>query len=158
VNLTDGIDGLATSVTFVVSAGFIVISTMLGYVGTGLLSTAIAGGCVGFIIWNFYPAKVFMGDTGSMFLGGAVIAMAYGVSFPILLAIAGIVYVCEAGSVVIQVCYFKATHGKRLFKMTPIHHHFEMCGWSEIKIVSVFSSVALVGVLIAIASAICTQV
>lgn len=156
VNLTDGIDGLATTVTFVVSCGFIVISTLLGYIGTGLLSTAIAAGCVGFIIWNFYPAKVFMGDTGSMFLGGAVVAMGYGVSFPTLLFFAGVVYIIEALTVVIQVLYFKATHGKRLFKMTPIHHHFEMSGWSEIKIVTVFSLVALVGVLAAIAAAVTT--
>ena len=153
VNLTDGIDGLATTITFIVSTGFIVISTLLGYIGTGLFSTAIAGACVGFVIWNFYPAKVFMGDTGSMFLGGAVIAMAYGVDFPLLIVLAGIVYVLEALSVVIQVIYFKLTHGKRLFKMTPIHHHFELSGFSEVKIVFTFSLVALLGVGLAIAAA-----
>ncbi len=156
VNLTDGIDGLATTVTFVVSAGFIVIATLLGYVGAGLFSTAIAGACVGFVIWNFYPAKVFMGDTGSMFLGGAVVAMAYGVDFPLLMLVAGIVYALEALSVVIQVCYFKLTHGKRLFKMTPIHHHFELSGFSEIKIVVTFSLVALAGVAVAAAAALFT--
>lgn len=156
VNLTDGIDGLASSVTFVVSCGFIAVSSLLGYIGTGLLATSIAAGCVGFVIWNFYPAKVFMGDTGSMFLGGAVMAMGYGVSFPVVLLFAGIVYICEALSVVIQVTYFKLTHGKRIFKMSPIHHHFEMCGWSEIKIVTVFSTVALIGVLLSVAAVIFT--
>ncbi len=145
VNLTDGIDGLATTVTFFVSIGFVVLSTLLGYIGTGLLATAIAGGCVGFVIWNFHPAKVFMGDTGSMFLGGAVVAMAYGVSLPTLAILSGIVYVLEAASVVIQVTYFKLTHGKRLFKMTPIHHHFELSGFSEIKIVVTFSIAAILG-------------
>ncbi len=156
VNLTDGIDGLCTTITFVVCIGFIVISTVLGYTGTSLLATAIAGGCIGFAVWNFYPAKVFMGDTGSMFLGGAVIALAYGVSFPLLLVLAGIVYICEAGSVVLQVCYFKLTHGKRIFKMTPIHHHFEMSGFSEIKIVVTFGFVALIGVAAAIIAALNT--
>lgn len=145
VNLTDGIDGLATTVTFFVSIGFIILSTLLGYIGTGLFSTAIAGGCVGFVIWNFHPAKVFMGDTGSMFLGGAVIAMAYGISMPTLAILSGIVYVLEAVSVIIQVTYFKLTHGKRLFKMTPIHHHFELSGYSEVKIVVTFSIVAVIG-------------
>ncbi len=145
VNLTDGIDGLATTVTFFVSVGFIILSTLLGYIGTGLLSTAVAGGCVGFVIWNFHPAKVFMGDTGSMFLGGAVIAMAYGISMPTLAILSGIVYVLEAVSVMIQVTYFKLTHGKRLFKMTPIHHHFELSGFSEVKIVVTFSAVAILG-------------
>lgn len=150
VNLTDGIDGLASSVTFVVCLGFIVISMLLGYVGTSLLATAVAGGCIGFILWNFYPAKVFMGDTGSMFLGGAVIAMGYGISMPFLLILIGIVYLCEAGSVMIQVTYFKATHGKRLFKMTPIHHHFELSGYSEVKIVALFSFVTLIGCAVAV--------
>ncbi|MDO4566450.1 MAG: phospho-N-acetylmuramoyl-pentapeptide-transferase, partial [Oscillospiraceae bacterium] len=141
---------------FVVSCGFIVISSLLGYIGTSLLSTAVAAACVGFIIWNFYPAKVFMGDTGSMFLGGAVIAMGYGVSFPVVLFFAGFVYIMEALSVVIQVCYFKATHGKRLFKMSPIHHHFEMSGWSEIKIDIVFALVSLAGIGLSILAAITT--
>ncbi len=145
VNLTDGIDGLASSVTFVVSLIFIVISMLLGYLGTSLFATAIAAGCVGFILWNFHPAKVFMGDTGSMFLGGAVIAMGYGISMPALLILIGIVYLCEAGSVMLQVGYFKLTHGKRIFKMTPIHHHFEMSGYSEEKIVALFCAVTLLG-------------
>ena len=156
VNLTDGIDGLATTVTFVVSVGFIVISTLLGYIGTGLFATAIAGACVGFVIWNFYPAKVFMGDTGSMFLGGAVVAMAYGVDFPLLVLVAGVVYAIEALSVVIQVTYFKLTHGKRLFKMTPIHHHFELSGFSEVKIDVTFAIAAALGAAVAVAAALFT--
>ncbi len=154
VNLTDGIDGLATSVTFIVSLGFIVIAALFGYIGTSLLATAVAGSCIGFLLWNFYPAKVFMGDTGSMFFGGAVVAMAFGVSFPALLILAGFVYIVEAASVMIQVAYFKATKGKRIFKMTPIHHHFELSGYSEIKIVSLFSSIAIIGVALAILAAI----
>ena len=102
----------------------------------------MAGGCAGFLLWNFPPAKVFMGDTGSMYLGGAVTALAFCMSRPELLLFFGFIYICEAGSVVIQVSYFKATHGKRIFKMTPIHHSFEMDGWSEEKIVASFSLVA----------------
>lgn len=154
VNLTDGIDGLATSVTFIVCLGFVILSTMFGYTGTSLLSTGVAGGCVGFLLWNFFPAKVFMGDTGSMFLGGAVVAMAFGISYPTLLLVAGIVYLCEAVSVMLQVAYFKLTKGKRIFKMTPIHHHFEMSGYSEIKIVSLFSLVAAIGVVVSIIAAV----
>jgi len=153
VNLTDGIDGLAASVTFFVSIGFIIISALFGFAGTGLLSTAVAAGCVGFIIWNFYPAKVFMGDTGSMFLGGAIVAMAYGISFPALLILGGIVYICESVSVMMQVAYFKITKGKRIFKMTPIHHHFEMSGYSEIKIVVLFNLVTIIGMSLAVLAA-----
>jgi phospho-N-acetylmuramoyl-pentapeptide-transferase len=94
-------------------------------------------------MWNFHPAKVFMGDTGSMFLGGCVVALAFGLDMPLLLFIAGIIYWCEAGSVILQVISFKTT-GKRIFKMSPIHHHFEMSGWSEVKIVTVFSLVTLI--------------
>ncbi|MEG1305262.1 MAG: phospho-N-acetylmuramoyl-pentapeptide-transferase, partial [Oscillospiraceae bacterium] len=153
VNLTDGIDGLCSTVMFVACLGFIVISSILGYVGTTMLSTAIAAGCIGFIIWNFFPAKVFMGDTGSMFLGGAFMAMAYGVSFPMLAMLCGIVFVCEGMSVVIQMTYFRLSHGKRLFKMTPIHHHFELCGFTEIKIVVTFGLVALFGSILAVGAA-----
>ncbi|MDE5991772.1 MAG: hypothetical protein K2G87_01840, partial [Oscillospiraceae bacterium] len=105
---------------------------------------ALAGGCLGFLIWNLHPAKVFMGDTGSMFLGGAVCALGFAMHKHLLLALIAIVYVLDALSVVIQVLYFKLTKGKRLFKMSPIHHHFEMCGWSEYKIVIAFSSAALI--------------
>lgn len=141
VNLTDGIDGLCSSVTFAVALGFMVISASYGYYTNALFSVAIAGACVGFLAWNFYPAKVFMGDTGSMFFGGAVVAMAWAVNRPEILIFLGFIYICEALSVVIQVSYFKITHGKRIFKMSPIHHHFEMSGWSEVKIVFVFTFV-----------------
>ncbi len=144
VNLTDGIDGLDGSLTFFVALFFMLISRYLGYMGATLLSGAVAGGCLGFLVWNFHPAKVFMGDTGSLFLGGMVCGLAFAVDMPILLLPLGLVYLCEMFSVMLQVTYFKLTHGKRLFKMSPIHHHFEMCGWSEVKIVSVFSAVAVV--------------
>lgn len=151
VNLTDGIDGLAASVTTVYAIVFMIISSVLYSYSMSVLAAALAGGCLGFLVWNFYPAKVFMGDTGSLFLGGLVVALAFGVNQPLLILIAGIVYVCEALSVVIQVISFKTT-GKRVFKMSPIHHHFEMCNWSEIKIVSVFSAVGAVFGIFAILS------
>jgi len=154
VNLTDGLDGLASSVTFVVALGFIVIASLRGFAGTTLFSTAIASSLIGFLFWNFKPARVFMGDTGSMFLGGAVVAMAFGVSMQPLMLLSGIVYVGEAFSVMLQVTYFKLTHGKRIFKMSPIHHHFEMCGWSEEKIIAVFCAVAAVGTGLSIVSAV----
>ena len=144
VNLTDGIDGLCSSVTFVVALGFFMISASYGYYSNSVFACALAGALAGFLIWNFYPAKVFMGDTGSMFLGGSVVAMAWAVNRPEVLVIIGIIYTCEALSVVIQVTYFKLTHGKRIFKMSPIHHHFEMSGWSEVKIVYVFSFIAII--------------
>lgn len=147
VNLTDGIDGLASSVTTVYGIIFMVITTILSASHMHLLASALTGGCLGFLVWNFYPAKVFMGDTGSMFLGGAVVALAFGVDMPMLILFAGIIYIVEALSVVLQVISFKTT-GKRIFKMSPIHHHFEMCNWSEVKIVTVFSVVtALFGIL-----------
>lgn len=149
VNLTDGIDGLCASVTFIVALGFMIISAAYGYYTNAIFAIALAGALAGFLVWNFYPARVFMGDTGSMFLGGAVVAMAWAVNRPEIILAMGIVYTCEALSVVIQVTYFKLTHGKRIFKMSPIHHHFEMSGWSEIKIVSVFSTVRAVFALIA---------
>jgi phospho-N-acetylmuramoyl-pentapeptide-transferase len=103
------------------------------------------GATLGFLIYNFHPAKVFMGDTGSMFLGGVVVALAFGLRQPLLLLLCGIIYLAETGSVMLQVTYFKLTHGKRIFKMSPIHHHYEMSGWSEVKIVLVFSLVTLIG-------------
>ena len=142
VNLTDGIDGLCSSVTFVVALGFLIISVTFGYYSNSIFACALAGSLTGFLVWNFYPAKVFMGDTGSMFLGGAVVAMAWTVKRPEVLVFIGIIYTIEALSVVIQMTYFKLTHGKRLFKMSPIHHHFEMCKWSEVKIVWTFSAIA----------------
>ena len=149
VNLTDGIDGLASSVTLVVSCGFMMIAGILGYAGTNVLTAALAGALVGFVCWNAHPAKVFMGDTGSMFLGGMVVAFSFGIGSPILLIPAGIIYLIEALSDIIQVLYYKKTK-KRIFKMAPIHHHFEKCGWSEDKIVLVFSAVTFVGCFIAV--------
>lgn len=149
VNLTDGIDGLASSVTVVVACCFMLGSGFLGFSATNTLSSALAGACVGFICWNAKPAKVFMGDTGSMFLGGAVVALSFGIGRPVLLIFAGITYLLEALSDVIQVAYYKKTK-KRIFKMAPLHHHFEMCGWSEQKIVFVFSGIAFIGCTVAL--------
>ena len=145
VNLTDGIDGLCGSVTFFGAIFFMMIASFSGYIGMSIFSAAVAGGCLGFLLWNFHPAKVFMGDTGSLFLGGVVCALAFGIDMPILMIPIGIIYIIEMFSDIIQVLYFKATHGKRLFKMAPIHHHFEMCGWSEVKIVLVFSVITIIG-------------
>lgn len=143
VNLTDGIDGLASSISVVTAAFFAVISFVTSNPALSLLSAVMIGGCLGFLVFNFYPARVFMGDTGSLFLGGLLISLAFLANNPFISLICGIVFIIETASVMLQVGYFKLTHGKRLFKMTPIHHHFEKCGWSEIKIVSVFSLVSL---------------
>ncbi len=148
VNLTDGLDGLCSGVTFVAMLGYMTIATLLGYYMMGIFGAAMAGGCAGFLFWNFYPAKVFMGDTGSMFLGGAVVTISFGIGRPELLLLLGIIYWIEAGSVILQVSYFKLTHGKRIFKMSPIHHHFEMCGWSEVRIDATFAFITLIGVLL----------
>lgn len=143
VNLTDGLDGLATSVTAIVSL-FFAAGAFLGGNGTlAVFCIALTGGCLAFLLFNHYPARVFMGDTGSLFLGGALAAAALLLKLPLVLVIAGIIYVAEALSVMLQVAWFKLT-GKRIFKMSPIHHHFEMSGWNEIKIVIVFSVVTLV--------------
>ena len=154
VNFTDGIDGLNTSVTLVVALVFSVIAMLLNRVGLSLYAAAIVGAMIGFLFWNANPAKVFMGDTGSLFLGGAVCALAFGVDMPILLILIGVIYIVEILSVVLQVTYFTISHGKRIFKMAPIHHHFEMCGWNENKICFVFSGVTLlagiIGVLLAV--------
>lgn len=144
VNITDGVDGLDGSVTFFVSISFMLISCMMSSLGLTAFSAACAGACLGFLVWNFHPARVFMGDTGSLFLGGLVCGLAYALDMPILLILIGFIYIAEILSVVLQVSYFKLTHGKRLFKMSPIHHHFEMSGWSEVKIVAVFSAVTAV--------------
>lgn len=150
VNLTDGVDGLAASTTMVTAVGFMVIASLLNNPGNLIFSAAVAGSLFGFLYWNYKPAKVFMGDTGSMFLGGAVVAMSFGSKREFLMLLSGILFVIEAFSDIIQVGYFKITHGKRIFKMAPIHHHFEMCGWSEEKIVFVFSLIALAGNLVSI--------
>lgn len=149
VNLTDGIDGLASSVTLAVGAFFAVAAFTLGLLPEAVISGITIGACLGFLVYNFYPARVFMGDTGSLFLGGLVIGMAYMIENPLIIILVGIIYICEAASVIIQVGYFKITHGKRFFKMAPIHHHFEKCGWSELKVVGVFSLVTVAAGVIA---------
>lgn len=142
VNLTDGIDGLASSITTVVLLFFAIVSVLLSDMQSMWYSIAVLGGCFAFLMFNKYPARVFMGDTGSLFLGGSLSVLAVGTKMPIILVIVGFVYLFETLSVIIQVTSFKLT-GKRVFKMTPIHHHFEMCGWKENKIVGVFTTVAV---------------
>ncbi len=150
VNFTDGIDGLCGSVTFTAAISFIVVGALRNCLGVSLLAAALAGGLIGYLVWNWHPAKVMMGDLGSMFLGGMVVALAYAIDCPFIILLIGIIYVAEFGSDIIQIGYFKLTHGKRIFKMAPIHHHFEMCGWKEVKIVKIFSLVNLLGGVIAI--------
>jgi phospho-N-acetylmuramoyl-pentapeptide-transferase len=137
----------------VVACGFLLMSGSLTHFSNNVLAAILAGACVGFICWNAHPAKVFMGDTGSMFLGGFVVALAFGIERPVLLIFAGIIYLLEALSDIIQVAYYKKTK-KRVFKMAPLHHHFEMCGWSENKIVFVFSLVTVLGCGLALLSVI----
>ncbi len=149
VNLTDGLDGLASSVTLVVACSFMLAAGKLNIRPMNVLAAALAGACVGFIFWNAKPAKVFMGDTGSMFIGGMVVALSFGIDRPILLILAGCLYFIEALSVMLQVAYYKKTK-KRLFKMAPLHHHFEMSGWSEEKIVLLFSFITLIGCILAL--------
>ena len=141
VNLTDGIDGLATSVTFVVMVFFAVTTALWSMTALSLFSAALAGGLAAFFCYNHHPAKCFMGDTGSLFLGGAVAALGFAVDMPLILVFVGIIYIAETLSVIIQVTYFKATHGKRFFKMSPLHHHLELSGWNENKLVVVFSAI-----------------
>lgn len=149
VNLTDGIDGLDGSITFFVALFLMMIANVLGVFDSNVLfAAAVAGGCLGFLVWNFHPAKVFMGDTGSLFLGGIVCAVAFAMDMQLIMLLVGLMYLVEMFSVMLQVTYFKLTHGKRIFRMSPIHHHFEMGGWSEMKIVVVFSAVtALCGII-----------
>ena len=144
VNLTDGIDGLAASVTAVVTAFFLVMASVSDNVTVCLFSAAVFGGCIGFLIYNAYPAKIFMGDTGSLFLGGAVVGLAFLYASPLIILVVGIVYVIETASVILQVTYYRLSHGKRLFKMAPIHHHLEKCGFSENKIVFIAICITLV--------------
>ena len=142
VNITDGLDGLSTSVTIPVALFFVSAATWWSYKQLGIFAAALLGGLLGFLPFNAHPAKVFMGDTGSLFLGGAVAGMAFAFDMPLVLALVGIIYIVETLSDIIQVTYFKLSHGKRIFKMAPIHHHFEMCGWSETKIVTVFTAIS----------------
>ncbi len=142
VNFTDGLDGLASSVTAVVAAFFAVASLYLE-AGVEPMACGVIGALLGFLLYNVHPARVFMGDTGSLALGGFVAGMAYMLQMPLFLLIVGLIYVVEILSVIIQVTYFKATHGKRIFRMAPIHHHFELGGWSETKVVAVFTIITI---------------
>ncbi len=151
VNFTDGLDGLASSVTVLVATFFTVVA-----IGTksGIepITCAVVGALLGFLLFNVYPASVFMGDTGSLALGGFVASTAYMLQMPLFIAIVGLIYLVEVLSVIIQVTYFKKTGGKRIFKMAPIHHHFELCGWSETRVVAVFSIVTAILCLVAMAA------
>ena len=138
VNLTDGVDGLCATVTVVTMLALSVLAGMMKEYELDIYAISIAGGCIGFLLWNLNPAKCFMGDTGSMYLGGAFVALSFALQNHLLMLMIGVVYICEALSVVLQVISFKTT-GKRIFKMSPIHHHFEMSGFSEYKIVITFS-------------------
>ena len=144
VNLTDGVDGLSSSVTIPVMLFFTAAAVAMGKFDLALLPASLLGGLIAYLFYNWHPAKVFMGDTGSLFLGGIVCALAFALDMPLILILVGFVYICETLSVILQVGYFKLTHGKRLFKMAPIHHHFEMCGWKEEKVVLVFAGVSVV--------------
>jgi len=142
VNLTDGVDGLCGSVTVPVMVFFTATAFARGEMEIALLPASLVGGLIAYLFYNWHPAKVFMGDTGSLFLGGVICALAFVLDMPLILLLVGFVYIVETLSDIIQVTYFKLTHGKRVFKMAPIHHHFEMCGWKEIKICFVFSAVS----------------
>lgn len=156
VNLTDGVDGLCTSMSLWVMCGFVVILSAFGQTHLAVWAAALAGACAGFLFWNFYPAKVIMGDTGALFLGGAVAALGYCMGRPDILILLSLGFLLEALSVMLQVGFFKLTKrfskdhkGRRIFKMSPIHHHFEMSGWSEVKIDVVFSFVTVLFVVAA---------
>lgn len=148
-NFTDGLDGLASSVTVLIATFFTVVAIGLQS-GIEPITCAVVGALLGFLLFNVYPASVFMGDTGSLALGGFVAATAYMLQMPIFIAIVGLIYVIEVLSVIIQVGYFKMSGGKRIFKMAPIHHHFELCDWSETRIVAVFSIVTALLCLVAL--------
>ena len=143
-NITDGVDGLCGTVTVFASIAFLTVCGLLGEFYQGLVSAALIGGLMGFLLYNLHPAKVFMGDTGSLYIGGALCGIAFGIGHPLLLVPFGVIYIMETLSVILQVGYFKLTHGKRLFRMAPIHHHFEMGGWNENRIVITFSLITLV--------------
>ena len=148
VNFTDGLDGLCTSVTILVATFFTVVAIGEN-AGISPITGAVVGSLLGFLLFNVYPAKVFMGDTGSLALGGFVASSAFMMQMPLFIAIVGMIYLVEVLSVIIQVTYFKKTGGKRIFKMAPIHHHFELCGWSETRVVAVFSIITAILCLIA---------
>ena len=143
-NLTDGLDGLCASVTIPVMVFLAAAGVCMDKLDLALLPACLVGGLVAYLFYNWHPAKVFMGDTGSLFLGGIVCGVAFALDMPLVLILIGFVYIVETVSVILQVGYFKLSRGKRLFKMAPIHHHFEMCGWKEVKVVIVFAMVSLV--------------
>ncbi len=156
VNLTDGVDGLAAGVTLPVAAFYACFAAWGYYLwnkpeysALAVFSSGLFGALVGFLIYNFHPAKVFMGDTGSLFLGGTVCGLAFALDIPLIILLVGIIFVSEVLSDVIQVAYFKATHGKRIFRMAPLHHHLELGGWSEVKLFFVFAAITFVGCLLA---------
>ena len=149
VNLTDGLDGLCASVTLPVMIFFAAAAICVERLDLALLPAALVGGLIAYLFYNWHPAKVFMGDTGSLFLGGVVCALAFALDVPLILILVGLVYIMETLSVILQVGYFKITHGKRLFKMAPIHHHFEMSGWKEERIVITFAAVSAIMCVIA---------
>ncbi len=149
VNLTDGLDGLAGSVTLAVCVFFAVLSKWWEMGAVGVFAGALGGGLLGFLLYNFHPAKVFMGDTGSLFLGGAVCAMAFALDVPLVLVLVGVIYIAETMSDIIQVGWFKLTHGKRIFRMAPLHHHLELGGWSEVRIVLTFTGITIAFCLLA---------
>ncbi|MBQ7065337.1 MAG: phospho-N-acetylmuramoyl-pentapeptide-transferase [Lachnospiraceae bacterium] len=148
-NFTDGLDGLATSVTVLVATFFTVVAVGTGS-GIEPITCATVGALLGFLLFNVHPASVFMGDTGSLALGGFVAACAYMMQMPLFIVIVGFIYLIEVVSVILQVSYFKLTGGKRIFKMAPIHHHFELCGWKETKVVAVFAIVTAILCLVAL--------
>ena len=143
VNFTDGLDGLCTSVTILVATFLTIVSLGEGS-GISPITGAVVGSLLGFLLFNVYPAKVFMGDTGSLALGGFVASSAFMLQMPLFIVIIGFIYLIEVLSVIIQVAYFKKTGGKRIFKMAPIHHHFELCGWSETRVVAVFAIITAI--------------
>lgn len=148
VNFTDGLDGLCTSVTILVATFFTIVAIGENS-GISPITGAVVGSLLGFLLFNVYPARVFMGDTGSLALGGFVASSAFMMQMPLYIAVVGLIYLVEVLSVIIQVTYFKKTHGKRIFKMAPIHHHFELCGWSETRVVAIFSIITAILCLVA---------
>ncbi len=149
VNITDGVDGLCTGVTMPVMLFYVVVAMLWSRSELSMISAAMLGALGGFLIYNFHPAKVFMGDTGSLFLGGMVCGLAFALDMPLILILVGIIYLCETASDIIQVTYYKITHGKRIFRMAPLHHHFEMGGWSEYKLFAVFTAITAAACILA---------
>ncbi len=149
VNLTDGVDGLSSGVTMPVALFYVAVAAYWGYTELGVFAAAIFGGLCAFLIYNFHPAKVFMGDTGSLFLGGAVAGLAFALDIPLALILVGIIYIAETLSDIIQVTYFKLTHGKRIFRMAPLRHHLELGGWSEEELFAVFTTISAAACILA---------